>query len=162
VVICCHSCGRIFFLLTISGEKRATETVNDYYYEYSCGILFFLVVLLFASLSAVDGFAERALHIKMGDIRCDTLSLSGNPTHGGYNVEEVWLRNNNIVAYAIDKDKGLICFEPLNVGSTKVKVRGQRYELDRYGKQKSSEPFYRPFRVRVSPQNGGSTGGKMY
>ena len=60
------------------------------------------------------------------------------------------------------KIKGLICFEPLNVGSTKVKVRGQRYELDRYGKQKSSEPFYRPFRVRVSPQNGGSTGGKMY
>ena len=125
-------------------------------------ILLFLVVLLFASLRAVDGLAERTLVIKMGEIRCDTLSVSGKPPHGGYNVEGVWLRNNNIVAYAIDKDKGLICFEPLNVGSTRVKVRGQRYELDRYGKQKSSEPFYRPFRVRVSPQNGGSTGGKMY
>ena len=125
-------------------------------------ILCFFVVILFVSLSAVDGFAERTLHIKMGEIRCDTLSLSGKPTHGGYNVEKVWLRNNNIVAYAIDKDKGLICFEPLNVGSTKVKVRGQRYQLDRYGKQKSSEPFYRPFKVRVSPQNGGSTAGKMY
>jgi len=125
-------------------------------------ILFFFVVLLFASLSAVDGFAERTLHIKMGDIRCDKLSLSGKPLHGGYHVEEVWLQRNLIVAYAIDKDQGLICFEPLNVGSTKVRVRGQRYELDRYGKQKSSDPFYRPFRVRVSPQNGGSTNGKMY
>jgi len=125
-------------------------------------ILLFLVAFLVASLSAVDGFAERTLHIKMGDIRCDTLSLSGKPPNGGYHVEDVWLQRNDIVAYAIDKDKGLICFEPLNVGSTRVKVRGQRYELDRYGKQKSSEPFYRPFRVRVIPQNGGSTGGKMY
>lgn len=125
-------------------------------------ILLFLVAFFVASLSAVDGFAERTLHIKMGDIRCDTLSLSGKPPNGGYHVEDVWLQRNDIVAYAIDKDKGLICFEPLNVGSTRVKVRGQRYELDRYGKQKSSEPFYRPFRVRVIPQNGGSTGGKMY
>ena len=125
-------------------------------------ILLFLVAFLVASLSAVDGFAERTLHIKMGNIRCDTLSLSGKPPNGGYHVEDVWLQRNDIVAYAIDKDKGLICFEPLNVGSTRVKVRGQRYELDRYGKQKSSEPFYRPFRVRVIPQNGGSTGGKMY
>ena len=125
-------------------------------------ILLFLVAFFVASLSAVDGFAERTLHIKMGDIRCDTLSLSGKPPNGGYHVEEVWLQRNDIVAYAIDIDKGLICFEPLNVGSTRVKVRGQRYELDRYGKQKSSEPFYRPFRVRVIPQNGGSTGGKMY
>jgi hypothetical protein len=125
-------------------------------------ILLFLVAFFVASLSAVDGFAERTLHIKMGDIRCDTLSLSGKPPNGGYHVEDVWLQRNDIVAYAIDKDKGLICFEPLNVGSTRVKVRGQRYELDRYGKQKSSEPFYRPFRVRVIPQNGGSTGGKKY
>jgi hypothetical protein len=125
-------------------------------------ILLFLVAFFVASLSAVDGFAERTLHIKMGEIRCDTLSLSGKPPNGGYHVEDVWLQRNDIVAYAIDKDKGLICFEPLNVGSTRVKVRGQRYELDRYGKQKSSEPFYRPFRVRVIPQNGGSTGGKMY
>jgi len=114
-------------------------------------ILFFLVVLLFASLSAVDGFAERTLAIKMGDIRCDTLSVSGKPTHGGYNVEKVWVQDNNIVAYAIDKDKGLICFEPLNVGNTKVKVHGQRYQLDRYGKQKSSEPFYRAFKIRIRP-----------
>jgi hypothetical protein len=125
-------------------------------------ILLFLVAFFVPSLSAVDGFAERTLHIKMGEIRCDTLSLSGKPPNGGYHVEDVWLQRNDIVAYAIDKDKGLICFEPLNVGSTRVKVRGQRYELDRYGKQKSSEPFYRPFRVRVIPQNGGSTGGKKY
>jgi hypothetical protein len=125
-------------------------------------ILLFLVVLLFASLRAVDGLAERTLVIKMGEIRCDTLSVSGKPPHGGYNVEGVWLRNNNIVAYAIDKDKGLICFEPLNVGNTKVKVHGQRYQLDRYGKQKSSEPFYRAFKVRIWPQKESDTGGTFY
>ena len=125
-------------------------------------ILFFLVVLLFASLRAVDGLAERTLAIKMGDTRCDNLSLSGKPPHGGYNVEGVWVQSNDIVAYAIDKQKGLICFEPLNVGSTKVKVHGQRYELDRYGKQKSSESFYRAFKVRIRPQKESGTGGRMY
>jgi hypothetical protein len=114
-------------------------------------LLFFLVVLLFASLSAVDGFAERTLHIKMGDTNCQNLSVSGKPTHGGYHVEEVWVQSDDVVKYSIDKDKGIICFEPLNVGNTKVKVRGQRYELDRYGKQKSSEPFYRSFKVRIRP-----------
>ena len=125
-------------------------------------ILFFLVVLLFASLSAVDGFAERTLHIKMGDIRCDTLSLSGKPPHGGYNVEQVWLQSDDVVKYSIDKDKGIICFEPMSVGSTKVKVQGKRYELDRYGKQKSSEPFYRAFKVRIRPQKESGTGGTFY
>ena len=125
-------------------------------------ILFFLVVLLFASLRAVDGLAERTLAIKMGDIRCDNLSLSGKPPNGGYNVEGVWVQSNDIVAYAIDKEKGLICFEPLNVGSTKVRVHGKRYELDRYGKQKSSEPFYRAFKVRIRPQKESGTGDRMY
>ena len=127
-------------------------------------ILLFLVAFFVASLSAVDGFAERTLVIKMGDTRCDTLSLSGKPPHGGYHVEEVWSQSQNedVVSYSIDKDKGLICFEARSVGSTKIRVRGQRYELDRYGKQKSSEPFYRAFKVRVRPQNGGSTGSKMY
>ena len=125
-------------------------------------ILFFLVVFLFASLSAVDGLAERTLTIKMGDIRCDTLSVSGKPTHGGYNVEQVWIQSEGIVRYSIDKDKGLICFEPMSVGSTKVKVHGQRYELDRYGKQKSSEPFYRAFKIRIRPQKESGTSGRMY
>ena len=127
-------------------------------------ILFFFVVLLFASLSAVDALAERTLVIKMGDIRCDTLSVSGKPTHGGYHVEEVWSQSENedVVSYSIDKDKGLICFEPLSVGSAKIRVRGQRYELDRYGKQKSSEPFYRSFKVRIRPEKKSGTSGRMY
>lgn len=125
-------------------------------------ILFFLVVLLFASLSAVDGFAEKTLAIKMGDIRCNTLSISGKPTHGGYNVEQVWIQSDDIVKYSIDKDKGLICFEPLNVGNTKVKVHGQRYQLDRHGKQKSSEPFYRAFKVRIRPEKKSAPSGRMY
>jgi hypothetical protein len=127
-------------------------------------ILFFLVVLLFASLSAVDGFAERTLAIKMGEIICDTLSVSGKPTHGGYHIEEVWSQspNEDVVSYSIDKDKGLICFEAISVGSTKIRVRGQRYELDRYGKQRSSEPFYRSFKVRIRPQKKSGTAGRMY
>lgn len=114
-------------------------------------ITFFLVVLLFTSLSAVDGLAERTLAIKMGEAKCEKLSLSGKPTNGGYNVEEVWVQSKEVVNYSIDKEKGLICFDSISVGSTKVKVRGQRYQLDRYGKQKSSEPFYRAFKVRIRP-----------
>ncbi len=127
-------------------------------------ILFFFVVLLFASLSAVDALAERTLVIKKGDIRCDTLSVSGKPTHGGYHVEKVWgqSENEDVVSYSIDKDKGLICFEPLSVGSAKIRVRGQRYEVDRYGKQKSSEPFYRSFKVRIRPEKKSGTSGRMY
>jgi hypothetical protein len=127
-------------------------------------ILFFFAVLLFASLSAVDALAERTLVIKMGDIRCDTLSVSGKPTHGGYHVEEVWSqsKNEDVVSYSIDKDKGLMCFEPLSVGSAKIRVRGQRYEVDRYGKQKSSEPFYRSFKVRIRPEKKSGTSGRMY
>ena len=125
-------------------------------------ILLFLVAFCVASLSAVDGFAERTLTIRMGEAKCDKLSLSVKPPNGGYHVEQVFVQSDDVVSYSIDKDKGLICFEPMSVGSTKVKVRGQRYELDRYGKQKSSEPFYRAFKVRVRPQNSGSTGSKMY
>jgi hypothetical protein len=125
-------------------------------------ILIFLVVFLFSSLSTVDGFAERTLAIKMGETNCQNLSLSGKPTRGGYNVEEVWVQGEDVVKYSVDKEKGLICFEPINVGNTKVKVRGQRYELDRYGKQKSSEPFYRAFKVRIRPQKKSGTSGGMY
>jgi hypothetical protein len=125
-------------------------------------ILFFFVVLIFVSLSGVDGFAERTLAIKMGDTNCQNLSVSGKPPHGGYNVEQVWVQSNDVVKYSIDKDKGLICFEPLNVGSTKVKVHGKRYELDRYGRQKSSESFYRAFKVRIRPQEKSGTAGRMY
>ena len=82
-------------------------------------ILLFLVAFFVASLSAVDGFAERTLVIKMGEAKCDTLSVSGKPPNGGYHVEEVWSQSQNedVVSYFIDEDKGLICFEPLSVGS---------------------------------------------
>jgi hypothetical protein len=127
-------------------------------------IFFFLVVLLCISLSAVDGFAERTLVIQMGEAKCDTLSVSGKPTNGGYHVEKVWSQSpgEDVVSYSIDKDKGLICFEPLNVGSAKIRVRGERYELDRYGKQKSSEAFYRAFKVRIRPEKKSSISGRMY
>jgi hypothetical protein len=100
----------------------------------------------------------------MGEAKCDTLSVSGKPTHGGYHVEEVWSQSQNedVVSYSIDKDKGLICFEPLSVGSAKIRVRGQRYELNRYGKKKSSKPFYRAFKVRIRPEKKSATSGRMY
>ncbi len=127
-------------------------------------ILFFFVVLLFASLNTVDGLAERTLVINMGEAKCDTLSVAGKPSNGGYHVEEVWSQSQgeDVVSYSIDKDKGLICFEPLSVGSAKIRVRGLRYELDRYGKQKSSEPFYRAFKVRIRPEKKSGTSGRMY
>jgi hypothetical protein len=114
-------------------------------------LLLFLIAFCLASLSAGDGLAERTLVIKMGDTNCQNLSVSGKPTNGGYHVEEVWIQRDSVVSYSVDKDKGLICFEPVTVGSTQVKVRGQRYELDRYGRQETSEPFYRSFKVRVRP-----------
>ena len=125
-------------------------------------VLLFLVAFCVASLGARVGLAERTVAIKMGEVRCEKLSLSGKPTNGGYQVEQVWTQSEDVVSYSIDKEKGLICFKSISVGSTKVKVRGQRYELDRYGKQKSSEPFYRAFKVRVRPQSSDSTGGRMY
>ncbi|MGD8253080.1 MAG: hypothetical protein PVJ11_13690 [Syntrophobacterales bacterium] len=127
-------------------------------------ILFFFIVPLLVSLSAVDGFAERTLVIQMDEVKCDTLSVSGKPRNGGYHVEKVWSQSpgEDVVSYSIDKDKGLICFQPLSVGSAKIRVRGQRYELDRYGKQKSSEPFYRAFKVRIRPEKKSSTSGRMY
>ena len=126
--------------------------------------IFFLVVLLCASLSAMDALAERTLVIQMGEAKCDTLSVSGKPPNGGYHVEAIWSQSpgEDVVNYSIDKDKGLICFEPLSVGSAKIRVRGQRYELDRYGKEKSSEPFYRAFKVRIRPEKKSGTSGRMY
>ena len=126
--------------------------------------IFFFVVLLYASLSAMDVLAERTLVIQMGEAKCDTLSVSGKPPNGGYHVEEIWSQSpgEDVVNYSIDKDKGLICFKPLSVGSAKIRVRGQRYELDRYGKEKSSEPFYRAFKVRIRPEKKSGTSGRMY
>ena len=100
----------------------------------------------------------------MGEAKCDTLSVSGKPTHGDYHVEEVWSQSQgqDAVSYSIDKDNGLICFEPLSVGSAKNRVCGQRYELDHYGKQKSSELFYRTFKVRIRSENKSGTSGRMY
>ena len=114
-------------------------------------LLLFLTAFCLVSLHAGDGLAERTLAITMGDTTCENLSLSGKPTNGGYHVEEVWVQSVSVVSYSVDKEKGLICFQPVSVGSTKVKVRGQRYELDRYGRQKNSEPFFRSFKVRVRP-----------
>ena len=114
-------------------------------------LLLFLIAFCLASFSAGDGLAERTLAIKMGDTKCQNLSVSGKPANGGYHVEKVLSQRDSVVSYSLNIDKGLICFKPVSVGSTQVTVRGQRYELDRYGRQKTTEPFYRSFKVRVRP-----------
>ena len=142
-------------LIRLKEREQAMKTRNK-------KILLFLVAFCVASLSAGDGFAERTLAIKIGESKCEKLSVSGKPTNGGYHVEQVQIQSDDVVSYSIDKDKGLICFQAVSVGSTKVRVRGQRYELDRYGKQKSSEPFYRAFKIRIRPQKESGTSGGMY
>ncbi len=122
----------------------------------------FVTAFFLASFIAVDGFAEKTVAIKMGESRCEKLSISGKPARGGYTVDRIWAQRPDVVKYSPDEDKGLICFEPQRVGSTKIRVRGQRYELNRYGKKKSSENFYRAFEVRVRPQKDGRAGGTQY
>jgi hypothetical protein len=109
------------------------------------------VVFLVASLTAVDGYTAKIVWVSMGESRCERLLMSGKPARGGYQIERIWAQRPGIVNYFPDEDKGLICFEPQRVGSTKIRVRGQKYELNRYGKKKSSEKFYRAFEVRVRP-----------
>jgi hypothetical protein len=109
-----------------------------------------VVSFLIISLVAADALAEKTISIAVGEEqRCENLSLSGKPTSGGYRIEDIWADAEGIVTYEMDEDRGLICFKPLAVGSVKIRVRGQRYELKRDGRLKSSEGFYRAFKVRV-------------
>jgi hypothetical protein len=112
----------------------------------------FVALLVAVSLVATDAFAEKTISIRMGqDARCEKLSPSGKPASGGYKVENVSVKKDGIVSVTYAEEMGVICFEPQSVGNTKVRVSGQRYELERNDRVKSSKRFYRAFRVRVRP-----------
>ena len=113
----------------------------------------FVVAFFVISLVAADVYAEKIISITMGEEpRCEKLSISGKPVSGGYRVEDVWDDGEGIATYEIDEDQGLICYTPVAIGAVNIRVRGQRYELDRNRRIKSSEGFYRAFKVRVRPQ----------
>ncbi len=114
--------------------------------------LSFVVAVFVVFLGATDVLAEKTISVTVGEEpRCEKLSLSGKPVSGGYRVEDVWSDREGIAAYEIDEDQGLICFTPVAIGTVKIRVRGQRYELDRNKRIKASEGFYRAFKLRVRP-----------
>jgi len=123
--------------------------------------LWFVVWFVLAFVAPSRALAEKTLVLKMGqEAVCENLTASGKPASGGYDVEDIWVQREGIINYAYDDDKGMICLEPVGVGSTRVKVTGTVYELDKNkvyeldkNKQlKDSKRFYLNLRVRVRPQ----------
>ena len=113
-----------------------------------------LIVTAFVGLFLVSNetFAEQTLPLQMGqEPRCESLMPSGKSDSGGYEVENIWVQKTGIIKHVYDDDQGKICFEPVSVGSTRVKITGMVYELDKNQQLKSSKRFYRNFRVRVRP-----------
>ena len=114
--------------------------------------LYFVFAFVSIFLAANETFAERTLSVQMGqDPRCESLMPSGKADSGGYEVEKIWVQKKGIIKHVYDDDQGKICFEPVSVGSTRVKITGMVYELDKNQQLKSSKRFYRNFRVRVRP-----------
>ena len=82
------------------------------------------------------------------------MTASGKPASGGYDVENIWVQRAGIINYAYDDDKGMICLEPVGVGSTTVFEldKNKVYEPDRNKQLKYNKRFYLNLRVRVRPQ----------
>jgi len=116
--------------------------------------LWIVVWFIVAFVAPSRALAEKTLVLKMGQEAavCENLTASGKPASGGYDVENIWVQRAGIINYAYHDDKGMICFEPVGVGSTRVKVNGTVYELDRNKQLKDSKRFYLNLRVRVRPQ----------
>jgi hypothetical protein len=114
--------------------------------------LFFVVAFVGIFLVANETSAEKTLPLQMGqEPRCESLMPSGKPDSGGFEVENIWVQKTGIIKHVYDDDQGKICFEPVSVGSTRVKITGMVYEVDRNQQLKSSKRFYRNYRVRVRP-----------
>ncbi len=123
--------------------------------------LCFMVWFILAFVAPSRALAEKTLALKMGqEAVCENLTASGKPASGGYDVENIWVQRAGIINYAYDDDKGMICLEPVGVGSTRVKVTGTVFELDknkvyepdRNKQLKYNKRFYLNLRVRVRPQ----------
>lgn len=117
-----------------------------------CLIVAFFIVFLAASGS----LAEQTLVLGLGEKpRCENLTLSGKPSSEGYKVANIWVQREGIVAHALNNKAGIICFSPLGVGSTRVKVSGEVFEYETNGELKSRKRFFRNFRIRVRPAKTG-------
>jgi len=125
-------------------------------------VLLFTFVIALAPLAASPAFAETVLSINMDEAQqCEKLALSakrypdgiGTTKHhpDGYKVDQLWIQRDGIVGYSYDEEKGIICFQPKNTGSTRVRVSGTMHGLDSYGRPAWKKRFYRSFKVRVRP-----------
>lgn len=102
------------------------------------------------SLAAINSFAQKTVVVKIGEEpKCENVLLDSRPLAGEYTVERIWLQRKGVVDCTYNHDTGKICFTPLSVGSTEVKVYGERYESDASGKVKSRKRFERTFELRV-------------
>ena len=125
-------------------------------------VLLFTFILSLAPLATSPAFAEAVLSVKMNEARqCEKLALSAKRYPDGigmtrlnpdrYNIDQVWIQRDGIVGYSLNEEKGIICFQPQNIGSTRVRVSGTMNGLDSYGRPAWKEKFYRSFKVRVRP-----------
>ena len=115
--------------------------------------IWFVVWFIVAFVAPSRALAEKTLVLKMAqEAVCENLTASGKPVSGGYDVDNIWVQRAGIINYVYDDDKGMICFEPVTVGSTRVKVTGTVYELNKNKQLKDSKRFYVNLRVRVRPR----------
>jgi hypothetical protein len=123
-------------------------------------VILFICILSLVPLVTNAAFAEAVLSVKMDEARqCEKLALSAKRYPGGigttklnpdgYTVDEVWMQRDGIVGYFYNEEKGIICFQPLSIGSTRVRVSGTINGLDSYGRPLWEKKFYRSFKVRV-------------
>ena len=123
--------------------KMTTKTIRRLSFVFA-----FVGILLVSNETS----AEKTLPLQMGqEPRCESLLPSGKSDSREYEVENIWVQKTGIIRHVYDDDQGKICFEPVSVGSTRVKITGMVYELDKNQQLKSSKRFYRNFRVRVRP-----------
>ena len=112
--------------------------------------LLFVVSVFVAFLAADSAFAERTFTIRVGkDTKCEKLSLPWKPPPARYSVERVWAQRAGVVKHSYDEDRGVICFEPQRVGTTRIRVSGAIYGLKSNERPNSQKRFYRSFKVRV-------------
>ena len=129
-------------------KGKRSKAMNRRVFPTICLITLFSIVFLAAS----DSFAEKTLVFRVGEEpRCENLTLSGRPTSGGYKIENIWVQREGIVAHAFSKGTEKVCFSPLRVGSTRVKISGKVFAYKPNGKREFSKTFFRNFRIRVRP-----------
>jgi hypothetical protein len=105
---------------------------------------------IFASPVANDALAEKDVLVRMEQSsRCVNFSDRGMPPNTRYELKNVQVRREGITGYSYDDDKGVICFEPLRVGTTNVIINVDISEYEPWGRLKETRKLTRRFRVKV-------------